>query len=338
MSNATDRKHHGEDTPTRHVRLRKAGRPRAWRALALCTFTGLAAMAVSGATASAAPPANDNFANSSALTGSTAQASGSLAEATAEVNEPDHNGVSGPTRSVWYSWSAPANGSVTINTCGSNNDTVLAVYTGATLPTLVEVDSDDDGANCPSGNGLESEVTFAATMGTVYRIAVDGFGGDSADFFLNLGQGTAPPPPPADADGDGVLNQNDNCVFAANPGQQDNDGDGVGNACDPTPGSAPIEELPSTPPDTTAPNTTITSGPKTKEKSKTATFTFTSTEPGSFECSLNGAPFTNCASPLTLKGKKGSNTLQVRARDAAGNADATPASQTWTVKKKKKKK
>lgn len=38
-----------------------------------------------------------------------------------------------------------------------------------------------------------------------------------------------------DADGDGVLDADDNCPNAANPGQADADGDGVGDVCDPTP-------------------------------------------------------------------------------------------------------
>ena len=91
--------------------------------------------------------------------------------------------------------------------------------------------------------------------------------------------------------------------------------------------------------DTTPPETAITGQPKSKTKKKKATFEFTSTEPGStFECSLNGAPLTPCSSPITVKGKKGKNTFVVRARDAAGNVDATPATYTWKVKKKKRKK
>jgi hypothetical protein len=94
-----------------------------------------------------------------------------------------------------------------------------------------------------------------------------------------------------------------------------------------------------TPTDTTAPDTTITKGPKKKTTKKKATFEFTSTEAGSsFECSLNGAPFAPCTSPTAVKAKKGKNTFQVRAKDAAGNVDPTPASQSWKLKKKKKKK
>ncbi|HYU59662.1 MAG TPA: hypothetical protein VEK39_02780 [Solirubrobacterales bacterium] len=91
------------------------------------------------------------------------------------------------------------------------------------------------------------------------------------------------------------------------------------------------------PPDTTAPDTTITKRPKDKTKKKTATFEFTSTEPGSsFECKLDAGPFAPCTSPDTLKVKKGKHTLAVRARDAAGNVDGSPASDDWKVKKKKK--
>jgi hypothetical protein len=90
--------------------------------------------------------------------------------------------------------------------------------------------------------------------------------------------------------------------------------------------------------DTTAPDATITKHPKAKTEKKQATFEFTSSESGSsFECSLNGAAFTSCASPDTVKAKKGKNSFAVRAKDAAGNLDASPATFDWKVKKKKRK-
>ncbi|MEP6667270.1 MAG: hypothetical protein ABJA81_12555, partial [Nocardioidaceae bacterium] len=86
-------------------------------------------------------------------------------------------------------------------------------------------------------------------------------------------------------------------------------------------------------PDTTPPDTAITGGPSGSVSSTSANFTFTSTEAGStFECSLDGAAFASCTTPVTLSGlSQGSHTFQVRAKDPAGNIDATSASRTWTV-------
>ena len=86
------------------------------------------------------------------------------------------------------------------------------------------------------------------------------------------------------------------------------------------------------------PNTTITKRPKDKTKKKTATFEFTSNEPGrDVRVQLDGGPFAPCSSPDTLKVKKGKHHFEVRATDAAGNVDGSPATDDWKVKKKKKK-
>ena len=92
-------------------------------------------------------------------------------------------------------------------------------------------------------------------------------------------------------------------------------------------------------PDMTAPNTTFTKTPKkkikTRQKKVEVTFGFSSSEAGSsFECRLDDAEFAVCGSPNTFEVRKGKHTFAVRAVDAAGNADATPASFTFTVKKK----
>jgi subtilisin-like proprotein convertase family protein len=95
------------------------------------------------------------------------------------------------------------------------------------------------------------------------------------------------------------------------------------------------------PTDATPPVTTITKRPKNKTTKKTATFAFTSSEPGStFECRLDGnLGFAPCASPVTVvRIGTGKHTFEVRARDQAGNTDATPARDDWKVKQKKKKK
>jgi hypothetical protein len=85
--------------------------------------------------------------------------------------------------------------------------------------------------------------------------------------------------------------------------------------------------------DTVAPDTAIGSGPSGAVHSRSASFAFSSTEPGAtFQCSLDGSPFASCASPAQYSGlADGSHTFGVRATDAAGNVDASPASRTWTV-------
>jgi hypothetical protein len=83
--------------------------------------------------------------------------------------------------------------------------------------------------------------------------------------------------------------------------------------------------------DTIAPDTTITANPTNPTTSGSASFSFTSTEPGSFQCQLDGASFIACTSQQSYTGlAQGSHTFQVQATDLAGNIDPTPASYTWT--------
>jgi hypothetical protein len=86
-------------------------------------------------------------------------------------------------------------------------------------------------------------------------------------------------------------------------------------------------------PDITPPNTTITSGPASSTTATNASFTFTSTESGSsFECSVDANSFSSCTSPKSYSALAvGSHTFSVRAIDVAGNVDATPATQAWTI-------
>jgi hypothetical protein len=88
-----------------------------------------------------------------------------------------------------------------------------------------------------------------------------------------------------------------------------------------------------TPGDSTAPDTTITSGPDASTLSTSASFAFTANDPGAtFECKLDASSFATCSSPQEYSGlTTGAHTFSVRGSDAAGNADATPATQTWTI-------
>jgi hypothetical protein len=96
----------------------------------------------------------------------------------------------------------------------------------------------------------------------------------------------------------------------------------------------------SPPPDMRAPETQITVQPKPKTPKRKAIFSFVADEaPVSFECSLDGAPFTACSAPITYKKlKRGKHHFEVRAADMAGNVDATPKAFDWKIKKKRKRK
>ncbi|MCY2932121.1 MAG: hypothetical protein NTV86_22030 [Planctomycetota bacterium] len=132
----------------------------------------------------AAAPLNNNFAAATVLTGTTASAAGSNVGATKESGEPNHAGNVGG-KSVWYSWTAPAGGAVTVNTTGSTFDTLLAVYTGSSVSGLKAVAANDDAV---PGFVLTSSVTFTAVAGTVYHIAVDGYNAASGAIAVNLSE------------------------------------------------------------------------------------------------------------------------------------------------------
>ena len=143
-------------------------------------------------------PANDMFANAIALSGATGSTTGSNQGATAEANEPNHHGDL--SHSVWWNWTAPSSGPATFDTNGSTFDTVLAVYTGASVGGLSLVVEDDD-----SGDSTQSLVGFNAVAGTTYRIAVDGYSTNTGNITLNWSLQSGPVGPPNDMFANAIL-------------------------------------------------------------------------------------------------------------------------------------
>ena len=134
------------------------------------------------------PPPNDAFARAPVLTGYTGTTPGTLAGATLEGGEPIHAG--GVTGSIWYKWRPRVDGRVSVDTRGTVGDTVLAVYTGTEVDSLVRIGANDDAPDLAP----QSRVTFTAAAGTTYRIALGGRG-DTTAATLRWG-----PPPPGFAD------------------------------------------------------------------------------------------------------------------------------------------
>lgn len=128
---------------------------------------------------------NDTFASATQFAlGGTSVLWSTNVDATAEVGEPKHAGFAAD-RSVWWSFSAPSRGRVTLTTSGSDFDTVLGVYTGSAVSALSFVASNDD-----SEFDETSLVSYFVTPGVTYRVAVDGYAGSAG--LVRLGVAWAP--------------------------------------------------------------------------------------------------------------------------------------------------
>ena len=106
-------------------------------------------------------PSNDSFSTEESLTGRHLVVRGSTAAATVEAGEPWASSQTA-NRSVWYRWTAPANGDVTLKLF---SETYVRAFTGDSLQTLVPARA----TGATSGTD-----TFNAKRGTTYHIAVGG--------------------------------------------------------------------------------------------------------------------------------------------------------------------
>jgi hypothetical protein len=255
--------------------------------------------------AQAAPPANDSFASASPISVGQEISSTNL-DATGEPGEPNNGEVSktgacaaitdGPdcTTSVWYLFEPPEVGDYVVETCdmGTDVDTVVGVYTGATVSTAEKVTSNDDGAGgeCHGSYGnFGSQVQFKAGPGAPHHIAVTGFAGDEGSFYIRLYPGEPQPRPQPDTRIVRGASLTGAEVF------------GVSG---------------------------VTSGPR-----HSASFPLESDAPGAtFECSLDGAAFAACQTPLSLLGLTPGASHVFQARAVLGGAiDPTPAIERFTL-------
>ena len=97
------------------------------------------------------------------------------------------------SHSVWYRWTPTVNADTLVDTCGSNYDTVLTVYSGP-CNALVEVACNDDGGSPNCAVTLQSGASWRAIVGTTYLIEVTRFGvGAAGNLRLTLNRGNALP-------------------------------------------------------------------------------------------------------------------------------------------------
>ncbi len=135
-------------------------------------------------------PSNDNFSNALAIPPGGITNSVNTTYASKEPHEPNHAGNAGG-HSVWWTWTSPGIGTVTISTYGSAFETLLGVYTGSSVTNLTVVTNSDGAAR---STGL-AYLTFPVPAGTTYQIALDGYNGQSGSsvFAFSFTQDTIPP-------------------------------------------------------------------------------------------------------------------------------------------------
>ncbi|MFL5891349.1 MAG: hypothetical protein ACJ75I_01260 [Solirubrobacterales bacterium] len=314
------------------------------------------------------PPQNDQFANAELLTGASGQANGDNVSATTETGEPSHAGATN-AQSIWYRWTAPMGGRATFNTCESEQevDTVLAVYRGP-FDSLTPVASNDNAAACFPQDS-HSKVSFVATNGATYRIAVAAGtapGAITLDYVDSKIPETTitggPIGPTNDATPtfkfkSSVTGSTFRCRFdghafapCSGPGATHTPASALtdgphtfavravnGEAIDPSPASRSFTV------DTHPPQTTITAGPSGVTPDNTPTFKFASSETGgTFQCRIRvvggSGSFGPCSGPGAshtpgLPLANGGYVFSVRAKDKAGNLDPSPANRSFTVSK-----
>ncbi len=149
--------------------------------------------------------ANDAFASAREiiLSNNAASLSGTNVGATKEAGEPNHANNAGG-ESVWYKWTAPSNGKMTVDTRGSTTasntmlDTTLGVYTGSSVGGLTQIGTGNDDEDPAGGISTSKFGPFTVTAGTTYRIAVDGYNNGTATAEGNVSLNAAFTPAPSD--------------------------------------------------------------------------------------------------------------------------------------------
>jgi hypothetical protein len=101
---------------------------------------------------------------------------------TVEVNEANPSCGFGVSNTVWFSFTPSETGSYSVSLAGSDFDTILAIYTGASVDSLSQVSCNDD----LSPTNLTSYLQANLTSGTEYRIQIGGFNGRYGNYSLAI--------------------------------------------------------------------------------------------------------------------------------------------------------
>lgn len=118
-----------------------------------------------------APPANDNFAAAQLLSGNSGSSSGTNIAATSQPGEDSTGGAS-----VWYKWTASADGRVTFRSPVNNFPLTWHVYTGTSLANLTAI-------RLP--HTVADGTRFDTVAGQLYYLKVDSYSGGMGNFTID---------------------------------------------------------------------------------------------------------------------------------------------------------
>jgi hypothetical protein len=162
--------------------------------------TGPFVLNVTAITPPPPPPANDDCANAIAISDGADQPFDTTSATNSGIAVANCGLPVTINNDIFYTYTASCTGEVTIDTCGTGFDTVIAVF-DACGGTQIACNDDNDACGEFS---LQSSLTFPATSGTTYVVVVGG--------YLTTGEGPGnisiscvAPPCPADFNGDGFL-------------------------------------------------------------------------------------------------------------------------------------
>ena len=127
-------------------------------------------------------PQNDDFETAYRLGVINTQTDGTNLHATSQLGEPLITSTNPPQRSVWWKWTAPANGILSLSASSLEMDTTLALFAGWTLDDLISM-CENNNENPSTTN---SALSFEVSQGIEYSILVSGNEGSQGAFSLAL--------------------------------------------------------------------------------------------------------------------------------------------------------
>ncbi|MEA2621125.1 MAG: hypothetical protein QOH61_35 [Chloroflexota bacterium] len=122
--------------------------------------------------------ANDDYANAKTIPSLPFETDAVNINATSQSNEPRVNQCDSIGLTRWYAYTPQNDQTLRATTIGSEFDTILAAYTGASIGTATQVACNDD-TWYSTVNVHASSITFKAKAGVKYRFQVGGYYGNN---------------------------------------------------------------------------------------------------------------------------------------------------------------